>query len=414
MKLSSSRKGFTLIEIMLSVAVISGLIVAGTSAFYQVVSRVAVANAEETFQSSVRRAQTLARNQSRNSNWGVYLDQSETQLIIYAGTSYAERNTALDEIVRLDGAVDFSDNDGLDINFAQLTGEPTPPLEDLEVSFSSAGISRSIQTSSVLGNTENIINCPEGYIPVPNNPTYNTGDFCVMKYEAKDVGGVATSQAADAPWANISQVNALAACQSLGSGYDLLSNDEWMTIARNLEQVGLNWTDGTPGSGVMYRGHADNSPPNALAATTDDSDGYFGTGNSPTLDSVQRRTLLLSNGETIWDFAGNVFHLLRGSIVGDDKPSAPGATGTDFTVRNWTEVTLYGGLSYDLIRPSNTAWGTSFNTGTYYKGNAGSSTYSVRRGGRWSSWDNAGIYAMTLGGSVNDAQSENGFRCSYK
>ncbi len=37
--------------------------------------------------------------------------------------------------------------------------------------------------------------CPEGYIPVPGNAEYGTGDFCVAKYEMKNVGGVAKSQA---------------------------------------------------------------------------------------------------------------------------------------------------------------------------------------------------------------------------
>jgi len=43
--------------------------------------------------------------------------------------------------------------------------------------------------------------CPLNFIPVPGSSTYGTeGGFCVMKYEATDVGGVATSQAAGTPW----------------------------------------------------------------------------------------------------------------------------------------------------------------------------------------------------------------------
>src|SRR5680860_1634600 len=51
--------------------------------------------------------------------------------------------------------------------------------------------------------------CPTGFIPVPGSGTYGTNDFCVMKYEAKNVGGVATSQAALTPWVNISQTAAI-------------------------------------------------------------------------------------------------------------------------------------------------------------------------------------------------------------
>nr|MBP9759156.1 type II secretion system protein [Candidatus Dojkabacteria bacterium] len=31
------------------------------------------------------------------------------------------------------------------------------------------------------------IACPTGYVGVPGNPLYQTEDFCVMKYEAKDI-----------------------------------------------------------------------------------------------------------------------------------------------------------------------------------------------------------------------------------
>src|SRR5665647_3760230 len=32
------------------------------------------------------------------------------------------------------------------------------------------------------------LNCPSGFSPVPGSITYGTADFCVMKYEAKQVG----------------------------------------------------------------------------------------------------------------------------------------------------------------------------------------------------------------------------------
>ncbi len=150
-----SRKGFTLIEVMLSVAVISGLLSVGTSAFFQVVSRVAVANAEETYQSSLRRAQTLARNQYQNTNWGLYLDATGPQVVIYSGDTYAARNDTLDEPVKLDGAVEI-DQSGLDINFAQLTGEETiDPALTTEVVFSSNSVSRTVSIDSVLGQIDN-------------------------------------------------------------------------------------------------------------------------------------------------------------------------------------------------------------------------------------------------------------------
>lgn len=156
MNLSFVKKGFTLIEIMLSVAVISGLIIVGTTAFYQVVSRVAVANAEETFQSSLRRAQTLARNQSRNSNWGVYLDQDASRILIYAGESYETRNTTLDEAINIDGIIDISEP-VFELNFEQISGSLTPVSSTAEtLTFSAQGNSRTIAITSILGSASGL------------------------------------------------------------------------------------------------------------------------------------------------------------------------------------------------------------------------------------------------------------------
>src|SRR3989339_962293 len=41
------------------------------------------------------------------------------------------------------------------------------------------------------------------WIYVPGNSSIGTSNFWVMKYEAKDVGGAATSQAALTPWVSI-------------------------------------------------------------------------------------------------------------------------------------------------------------------------------------------------------------------
>jgi hypothetical protein len=42
----------------------------------------------------------------------------------------------------------------------------------------------------------------------------------------------------------MNQSEAIAACKSLGQGYHLVTNNEWMTIARNIESQGENWSTG--------------------------------------------------------------------------------------------------------------------------------------------------------------------------
>ena len=123
-------------------------------------------------------------------------------------------------------------------------------------------------------------NCPANYIPVPKNTIVGTtADFCVSKYEMKcnsDTTGAActgspVSAAANQPWVNITQGNAKTACAGLGTQYHLITNAEWMTIARSIEATASNWSSGAVSSGAINRGHSDSTPAATLAASTDDN-----------------------------------------------------------------------------------------------------------------------------------------------
>jgi type IV pilus assembly protein PilA len=234
------------------------------------------------------------------------------------------------------------------------------------------------------------VTCPTGYVPVPGNEMYGTKDFCVMKYEAKAVaitsptvglttpntgsntidnnttattsanGRQVASVASGYPIANISKTTSATYCNDVGAR--LISNAEWMTIARNIEGVASNWTGGSVGSGALWRGHTDGTPDTALEANTDDSLGYTGTEQSA--PSEQKRTHTLSNGAVIWDMSGNVWELTNDTIKGNEKPSRTGEMGAiDHNWRQWTDITLYGALSYDLVRPSNATWTSTQNMG---------------------------------------------------
>jgi len=44
------------------------------------------------------------------------------------------------------------------------------------------------------------------------------------------------------PIADITQLQAISACQSMWAWYHLITNNEWMSIARNIEQQPVNWS----------------------------------------------------------------------------------------------------------------------------------------------------------------------------
>ena len=273
--------------------------------------------------------------------------------------------------------------------------------------------------------TASNLTCPTGYIRVPGNSLYQTKDFCVMKYEAKTGSATvaATTQAAGTPQVNISQTNAITACSLNGAGYGLITNAEWMTIARNIEGQASNWRNGVIGSadasptnGGLYRGHSDGTPNNALAANTDDNLGYEGTGNAnETPVSRERRTHSLSNGETIWDLSGNVWEWTSDTILGKDQPtgSSTGFTWRQYNTGQSNSITNFGTLSRDLVGPSNSSWGFTQNMGQIYSDgtSTNNTTFAFIRGGYWGNTANAGVFALAVNNTPSYSDNAIGFRC---
>jgi formylglycine-generating enzyme required for sulfatase activity len=232
-----------------------------------------------------------------------------------------------------------------------------------------------------------------------------------MKYEAKDVGGVATSQAASTPWVSISQTDAITTAAAACTGCHLITEAEWMTIAQNVLGVASNWSTGTVGSGFIYSGHNDNSPGNALDADSNDTNGYYGTGN--TSPSNQKRTLTLSNGEVIWDLAGNVWEWTSGTV--QSPTIQPGITGAGYDGRQWTAITNPGTLS---INPSPagtgiagaSAWNTGNGIGLIYSDTEQVGLRGFLRGGYWTGGSGAGVLTLSLYLAPSYAAADVGFR----
>ena len=252
--------------------------------------------------------------------------------------------------------------------------------------------------------------CPSGYIVVPGSSLYGTRAFCVMKYEAKWTDGaspgVPVSQAAGNPWVSISQTQAIVAAQNACAGCHLISEAEWLTIAQNVMSVGSNWSGGSVGSGSMFRGHTDNAPANSLAATSSDSDGYNGTGQT---SGEQRRTLTLTNGEVIWDLAGNVWEWTSGTTEGGNQPGASG-----YAWRQWNALTVPGSLNPSpfpaYANPTVTGWTSSQNIGQIYSDSDQTSVRAFRRGGGWNNDSGAGVFTLNLGNTPSDSSPYVGFR----
>jgi formylglycine-generating enzyme required for sulfatase activity len=258
--------------------------------------------------------------------------------------------------------------------------------------------------------------CPSNYAQVPANSSLGvTNAFCVAQFEMKNVASVATSQAASTPWVYITQTNAKTACTSLGTGYDLISNPEWMTIAREIEITASNWSSGAVGIGMLNRGHSDNSPASALAVT-DISDPYIGTGNNSGQVAgsgwEQGRRHTLSNGQTIWDLAGNVWEWTDWTLGGAL------ASGPKSCPASWTQFPFVscGALSAANYMPGNpggapaASYNSNYGLGQFCGGSGG----AALRGGRWSSGTGTGAFALYLVSVPSSTDTSVGFRCVYR
>ena len=262
---------------------------------------------------------------------------------------------------------------------------------------------------------QNNIECPDNYVFIYGNSALGTNDFCVMKYEAKNVGGVAASQAAGTPWVSISQTSAISTSQAACSGCHLLTEAEWMTIAADVLSVKYNWTGGEVGNGFIQKGHVNNNPGSALAASTDDTDTTFGItgGTGDTINHNGPRTLYLTSGDVIWDLSGNVWEWTNATISGSGSQPSP----TNW--KEYTAVTNWGSLTASS-RPSALAstaglsgiasWNANQGIGRLYSDTSLTNTRAFRRGGLWGSAGYAGVLALNLSHTPSNTSSGIGFR----
>jgi parallel beta-helix repeat protein len=125
--------------------------------------------------------------------------------------------------------------------------------------------------------------CEKGFVWVPGSSKYGTSlGFCVQQNEAALSGS-------DKTWTNVSQGEAALACQNMGKGYHLITENEWLTIAENIlrstENDASPETDGLQlavwGGKDLY-GIPDNDYPHTATSTA----------------------YVLTNGNIIYNFAG--------------------------------------------------------------------------------------------------------------
>ena len=281
--------------------------------------------------------------------------------------------------------------------------------------------------------------CSVGYIPVgaftlPGSIFVPA--FCVMKYEAKknDVGladrfvggpGAAypVSTPDKTPWFGLTWQDARTACASVG--VQLISENQWLSIAHQVVGVLTNWTSGVVGTGALYQGHWDGNPARAAAADVSDANGYYDTGN--TTGSTQRRTLTLPNGQVIWDLSGNIAEYTNGVTTNLDRyaPVTPGgyvysaadagtiATNVPLEKRPPSGYGHIHGMGNYLVGTGGTSVG--INTVNEPPDNQATAAYTIAfvRGGSYNQGaSRVGVFGLNHSLGVSYTNANVGFRCA--
>ncbi|MDB5179864.1 MAG: hypothetical protein JWN12_496 [Candidatus Saccharibacteria bacterium] len=381
----SRRRGFTIVELLIVIVVIGILAAITIVAYNGIQQRVKIAVIQSDLEQGAKQLETYRFGTSTSEQYPV--DQATANLKASPGTTlnYQANNSTVPPSYCLTAV-----NGSLNYWVSNTSTSPT------------AGTCTGVLSSGA--------SCPTGFIVVPGSSTFGTSEFCVMKYEAKNVGGLATSQVSGLPWNALSQSSATSAATAACSGCHLITDAEWLTIAQNVLGVASNWSGGSVGSGYIYSGHNDSSPIVLLAASTD-SDGYSGTGN--TTGSNQRRTLTLSNGEVIWDLAGNATEWTSGTVAANQQPGQ--TTDGNYVFRDWNNPAIlphgFSGTNFpSYARSGASGWTSTQGIGQLYSYYNGAVPVGISRGGDLTSTGWAGIYAMTLNKSPSDTNYANSFR----
>ena len=199
--------------------------------------------------------------------------------------------------------------------------------------------------------------CEDGFVWVPGSAKYGTlPGFCVMSDLMKDEFEQIKT--------NISQGQAQISCQALGTGYHLIGENEWLTIAENI-----------------------------LQAADNDSDSNI-AGMQLAIASPSYK---LTNDNVLYNLVGSINEWTNQNVTAAGSPVTP-------SYNNWfeySEVSDYKGLN---IAPDYYLTDADNNIGKIYIGSTSGLKGFVR--------GVTGVYGLDLSHAPSEKSADIGFRCA--
>lgn len=224
--------------------------------------------------------------------------------------------------------------------------------------------------------TREFVTVPETVLP---NGTI-VPEFKVGKYLTGREGDQLLINATSQPWVRIKFADAQAIAKN--AGLALITEHQYLALAHNIVNVAINWTGGAVGQGHLFQGLHASSVEEAQP------------GNYVSEDANARRWFELSNGERVFDVAGNCFTWVFDNVQGDANGFVAHAFAEDSPSITTAQVpSLEKGVG----------WGPTF--GSDWTGSA------VIRGGCWTTDGRAGVLLLNRA-SHDYVYDYIGFRCT--
>jgi len=288
--------------------------------------------------------------------------------------------------------------------------------------------------------------CDEWWIKVPWNVEFMTNDFCVaqyeMSYETTNELNTALDRNTDSydssktdivsqrwgyPITEINQWEAINACKTIW--WHLITNNEWMTIARNIEQQSVNWSSWIVWSWWIYRWVTNNPTypwwEEFWCNWKQDLINYAWITWSD-CDWTNRNRLKLSNWEYVYDLSWNVFEHVNWANTVDWSSSNTFKWNICNTITAWfhsftensendssPQCNFIDGFSYNEYWPS-IIWLNSSNwiwRVRSYDLNDTKDDRVITRWSSWSYWYHWWVFTFGVTRDISKWYKTAGFRC---
>ena len=392
------------------------------------------------------------------SKW-IWKDPLTEQLITYWTTknyskyelmTFLEWDTAYNSVIDLSYAWNINKIKMLWSPVWLLMDESWTPIEKISSIQTAKKLDLSIDTTNYIAHFDNEVSktlswttlfnglltinqraakkCKEWWILVPWNTNFMTNDFCVAKYEmtysdadtpswwtdfntvSYDSTKTPVSMAGKYPIADINQTQAIAQCNSIWA--HLITNNEWMTIARNIEEQESNYISWWPWNWILKTGV--NNSGNGCGKTWWNTEPRTYATKTWSPCDWWKNKLKLNNWEYIYDMSWNVWeHVNKANTLDWSDFNKEGLYKTAFSTwngwKNWTTWWLINWFSNEMFWPKEETWWATQWLGRVYNYDTASNVFL--RGADATNGSNAGVFTLDLTQTSTTMNRRVGFRC---